>query len=114
MNWLYYILEANLYLSVFYIGYCLVLNKETHYALNRAYLIGSCVLAFVLPFLQLGVLKHPAPVLQQPVVATVNYIPVQSQQVVYTIAPNPTISFNWQDGVLFLSLLGAIILLAIF
>jgi len=114
MNWLYYILEANLYLSIFYIGYCLVLNKETHYALNRAYLIGSCMLAFVLPFLQLGVLKHPAPVLQQPVVTTINYIPVQQQQLVYAIAPKPTVNFTWQDGVLYLYLLGAIILLAIF
>ena len=114
MNWLHYILEANLYLSIFYIGYCLVLNKETHYALNRAYLIGSCMLAFVLPFLQLGVLKHPAPVLQQPVVTTINYIPVQQQQLVYAIAPKPVVNFTWQDGVFYLYLFGAAVLLAIF
>jgi hypothetical protein len=114
MNWLHYILEANLYLSIFYIGYCLVLNKETHYALNRAYLIGSCMLAFVLPFLQLGVLKHPAPVLQQQVLTTVNYIPVQQQQVTYAIAQKPVINFTWQDGILYLYLFGVVVLFAIF
>lgn len=57
MNWLYYIAEANLYLIIFYAGYCLFLNKETHYTLNRIYLLSSCVLALVLPMLQLGFLK---------------------------------------------------------
>jgi hypothetical protein len=60
MNWLYYLGEANLYLIVFYIGYCLFLANETHYTLNRIYLLSSCVLAFVLPVLQLGFLK-PVP-----------------------------------------------------
>ena len=35
MNWLHYLLEANIYLGVFYMAYCLFLNKETHYLLNR-------------------------------------------------------------------------------
>ncbi|WP_295713132.1 M56 family metallopeptidase [Mucilaginibacter sp.] len=57
MNWLHYLLEANIYLAVFYAGYCLFLNKETYYTLNRAYLLLSCLLSFALPVIQVGVLK---------------------------------------------------------
>lgn len=59
MSWLYYLLEANLYLIIFYGFYKLILQKETFYALNRYYLIFSTVLAFILPFFQLGFLKEP-------------------------------------------------------
>src|SRR6059058_5182365 len=57
MNWLHYLLEANLYLAVFYAVYCLFLNKETHYTLNRIYLLASSIIAFVLPLIQVGALK---------------------------------------------------------
>jgi TonB family protein len=57
MNWLYYIAEANLYLGVFYLAYSLLLAKETYYQFNRAYLLFSCVAAFVLPVLQIGALR---------------------------------------------------------
>jgi len=57
MNWLYYLAEANLYLCVFYVAYCIFLVKETHYQLNRGYLLLSCVASFVLPVLQIGTLK---------------------------------------------------------
>ncbi|MDN3585209.1 M56 family metallopeptidase [Pedobacter aquatilis] len=54
MNWIYYLLEANLYLSVFYLFYRLVLHKETFYIANRFYLLGSSAIAFSLPFLKIG------------------------------------------------------------
>ena len=57
MNWLYYLLEANLYLAVFYAGYYLFLSRETHYVLNRVYLLFGSVVSFVLPIIQLGTLK---------------------------------------------------------
>jgi len=56
MNWLYYLLEANLYLSVFYGFYRLLLHKETFYQLNRYYLISAAVLAFLLPLTQVSYL----------------------------------------------------------
>jgi hypothetical protein len=59
MAWLYYLLEANLYLILFYGFYRLFLHKETFYGLNRYYLIFSSILAFILPFFQLGFLKTP-------------------------------------------------------
>jgi hypothetical protein len=57
MEWLYYLLEANLYLLLFYGFYCLLLRNETFYNLNRFYLITSTLLSFALPVLQLGWLK---------------------------------------------------------
>ena len=59
MAWLFYLLEANLYLILFYGFYRLFLYKETFYILNRSYLIFSSLIAFALPFFQLGFLKTP-------------------------------------------------------
>ncbi|WP_412465509.1 M56 family metallopeptidase [Pedobacter sp. KLB.chiD] len=56
MSWLYYLLEANLYLILFYGFYRLFLHRETFYGLNRYYLIFSSILAYTLPFFQLGFL----------------------------------------------------------
>lgn len=58
MNWLYYLLEANLYLAVFYGFYRLFLHKETFYSLNRFYLIIATLIAFSLPLLQIGYLNN--------------------------------------------------------
>ena len=57
MEWLYYLLEANLYLLLFYGFYRLLLQNETFYNSNRFYLLLSTVTAFILPILQLGFLK---------------------------------------------------------
>lgn len=68
MNWLHYLAEANLYLAVFYLAYCLLLSRETHYQLNRTYLLFSCVAAFALPVLQIGTLKIKAQAIEKPLV----------------------------------------------
>ncbi len=57
MNWLYYLLEANLYLVLFYGFYRLFLQNETFYNLNRYFLLIATVISFALPILQLGFLK---------------------------------------------------------
>lgn len=57
MNWLYYIAEANIYLSVFYLAYYLFLSKETFYQQNRGYLLLICIVSFLLPIIQIGALK---------------------------------------------------------
>jgi beta-lactamase regulating signal transducer with metallopeptidase domain/outer membrane biosynthesis protein TonB len=69
MNWLYYLAEANLYLGVFYLAYCLFLAKETYYQLTRVYLLFACVASFTLPVLQIGALKP----VEVAVTTTVNY-----------------------------------------
>ncbi|HWY98460.1 MAG TPA: hypothetical protein VNY36_05170, partial [Bacteroidia bacterium] len=57
MSWIYYLLEANFYLAIFFLLYYLVFRKETYYQVNRAYLLVSSALAFFIPIVQLGFLK---------------------------------------------------------
>lgn len=61
MKWLSYLLEANVYLALFYAAYYLALRRETYYQLNRIYLLVSSLMAFFIPLLQVGILKKPAP-----------------------------------------------------
>ena len=68
MSWLYYLLEANLYLVLFYGFYKITLQKDTFFKLNRFYLITSSVLALVFPFTQLGFLKKPILILNDLIV----------------------------------------------
>ena len=68
MSWLYYLLEANLYLVLFYGFYKITLQKDTFFKLNRFYLITSSVLALVFPFIQLGFLKKPILILNDLIV----------------------------------------------
>jgi hypothetical protein len=58
MTWLYYLLESNLYLAIFYGFYLIFLQKETFYSLNRGYLISSTIFSFLVPFLQIGILSQ--------------------------------------------------------
>ena len=114
MNWLHYLIEANIYLSVFYLFYCLLLNKETHYTLNRVYLLSSCVLAFILPLMQIGRLK-PVETIAQNTLTTA----IAPTNVVYTPVPIQTAPiieathFTLQDGIVYTYLLGAIILMVL-
>lgn len=109
MNWLHYLLEANIYLAVFYAGYCLFLNKETYYGLNRAYLLITTVAAFVLPVIQVGALKPADKVIQQtyttivqapnPAVAAIN------------VTYQPAVShFTLQDAIWYLYIIGVAIM----
>jgi hypothetical protein len=61
MNWIYYILEANLYLLAFYGFYRWFLKQETFYTLNRVYLLASTLMAFLLPVVQAGFLYSLIP-----------------------------------------------------
>ncbi len=116
MNWLYYLAEANIYLSVFYLAYCAFLNTQTYYQLNRVYLIGSCIVAFILPVLQIGALKPEqvvtaAPVVeyQLPVAQYTEQLPVTNN--IVQVAAAPTLSTD--DYLWFGYLIGAAILLVL-
>jgi len=66
MNWLHYLLEANLYLAVAYSCYWLLFRKQTFYTANRIYLLVSTVLCFVIPLVQVGRYEPPKAVAQAP------------------------------------------------
>ncbi|HTI61361.1 M56 family metallopeptidase [Mucilaginibacter sp.] len=83
MQTIQYIIFANVYIAVFLGFYMLFLRKETFFQINRAYLIGSIFLSFVLPAIQTSwaqqmslahqlkiIYLKPVTVLAQPVSAT--------------------------------------------
>jgi len=113
MNWLHYLVEANLYLSIFYLCYCLFLNKETYYTFNRLYLLFTCIAAFIIPIVQLGVLKPTAPVYRGTIIVlpgNVHHITNQQVKIVHEVG----VHFTLQDYILFGYLFGALILLLLF
>ena len=139
MNGLYYLAEANLYLGIFYLAYCLFLNRNTHYQLSRIYLVFSCMVAFLLPVVQVNALKPAKPAtsvnLLTPIVSAnalsqVEYAkPVSAAApakplVVKTVQPSPAPAlravppvterhFTWQDDLWYAYLTGATVLLCL-
>jgi hypothetical protein len=107
MSWLQYLVEANIYLSVFYLCYCLFLRNETHYTLNRVYLLFSYIISFIIPLLQIGLLK--------PVEALEQSTAIIPGNIVYVAVPGKAVSvaevshFTLQDGLLYAYVLGVAI-----
>jgi len=112
MNWLYYLAEANIYLGVFYLAHCLFLNRDTHYQLSRAYLVFSCIAAFILPVVQIGALR-PARTTER--ITAVQYalpmptagIMIPQPQTITVAAPVAEHPITLQDGLWYLYLAGA-------
>jgi len=110
MNWLHYLLEANLYLAVFYAGYYLFLRRETFYTLSRIYLLFGSVVSFILPVLQLGMLR-PAPQHITPI-HYYTYPVVPNTFVPVTVAP-PAPVFTLHNAFIYGYIIGAVVLLLI-
>jgi hypothetical protein len=110
MNWLHYLMEANLYLAVFYTVYYVFLRNDTHYTLNRVYLLLSCAVSFIIPVIQLGFLKHTES--QAPVVQHVNN-GAGVKLIEITLIPPPPPQVTWQDGIFYIYLAGAAVLLLV-
>jgi hypothetical protein len=105
MTWLHYVLEANIYLSVFYLLYFVSLNTETYYKLNRVYLLAACFVAYLLPLIQISALKpveHPVQL-----ITAVAFTGFQTQ----TEAAGPI--FTLQDAVFYGYLLGVAVMLVV-
>src|SRR3569833_954569 len=139
MNGLYYLAEANLYLGIFYLAYCLFLNRNTHYQLSRIYLVFSCMVAFLLPVVQVNALKPAKPAtsvnLLTPIVSAnalsqveyakpVSAVAPAKPLVVKTVQPSPAPAlravppvterhFTWQDDLWYACLTGAAVLLCL-
>jgi TonB family protein len=52
MNWWHYLLLVNIYLTLFFGFYSLLLRRETFFQLNRIYLVGTAILSFFIPLIQ--------------------------------------------------------------
>jgi hypothetical protein len=88
MNWLHYLLEANLYLAVAYGCYWLLFRKQTFYTANRVYLLASTVLCFVIPLVQVGRYVPPKAVMQ-----TTHTVQVIAYDAKPDITPAPSNAF---------------------
>jgi beta-lactamase regulating signal transducer with metallopeptidase domain/outer membrane biosynthesis protein TonB len=107
MSWLHYLLEANIYLGVFYALYFLLLNKETYYKLNRAYLLCTPVLSYIIPLTQIGWLKSYED--EGQVVTTIIYNRALYKNVA-TIAPH----FTLQNVLVYSYAAGVVVMLTLF
>jgi len=105
MNWMHYLLEANLYLCIFYLLYRLLLSRETHYVLNRTYLLFCSIISFVLPMLQLGFLK---PIEPRAVIAIVNMPGNVPTHAISKLRGAALPYFTWHDGIPYLYVAGVI------
>lgn len=74
MTWWHYLLLSNLYLILFFGFYVLLLQRETFFQLNRIYLVGSAVMSFLIPLIQLDWVKQW-------------FITQKVQQTIYNAAP---------------------------
>lgn len=106
MNWLHYLLEANIYLGVFYALYFLLLDRETYYKLNRFYLLCTPVLSYIIPLVQVGWLKSYEE--SGKVVATIIYNPRLHQNIATTAF------FTWQNVLVIGYVTGAVVMLTLF
>ena len=52
MNWPSYLIQSNIYLTLFYAFYVLVLQNETFFKWNRIFLVSSGGLSFLIPLMQ--------------------------------------------------------------
>jgi hypothetical protein len=113
MEWLYYLLEANLYLLLFYGFYKLLLAKTTFYNSNRYFLLVSLLLAFLIPFVQLSYLKpvissyqHSGngaiedynPVISIEFIVQICYVMICSILIVRLISSLLKITYLWKNG----------------
>lgn len=57
MNWVHYIMQVNVYLTLCYAFYWLIIKKETFFQINRTYLLISSILSILIPFWNLGMLQ---------------------------------------------------------
>jgi len=87
MNLIHYLLEANLYLAAFYLLYVVFLRSETLYQLNRAYLLVCTLVAFIIPVLQLGILKPDVPIIE-----SVGSVSVDTGMVSVSVTPSTIVA----------------------
>ena len=95
MSWLYYLLEANLYLAAFYLLYKLLLQHTTFYQANRYFLVLSIAMAFTIPLMQLGFLKQPLEVVET---FQMEEVP---QQIIEVVVANQPTAWSLNDYLLY-------------
>ncbi|MCU0446860.1 MAG: hypothetical protein MUE85_18325 [Microscillaceae bacterium] len=111
-NWLNFILQSNLFFSLFYGFYWLLLRRETFFQWNRRYLLGSLLISLAIPWL-----PTPDFVQETKLVQNVRELNPLPSNVITT--PLPTVAptryeYTWQDYVWWVYVMGVIALLSRF
>ena len=52
MSWLTYLMQVNIYLTIFYLFYLMLLRNETFFQYNRIYLLSTAAMALLIPVAQ--------------------------------------------------------------
>ena len=66
MHFMIYLLETGLCLSLLYLAYWLFLRKETYFNFNRLFLVGSLILALVVPLVHMSFMIPQGSSLERP------------------------------------------------
>lgn len=104
MNFLFYIVQVNLYLILFYTFYRLVLFGETFHNLNRVYLVASALLSFGIP------LWYSEYVQSWFITKEINavFYSIYDPSLIL-VRPTEQLSFTWADAIKGLYIFGIII-----
>ncbi|RZK49487.1 MAG: TonB family protein [Pedobacter sp.] len=103
MIWTHFLLQVNLYLILFFILYKILLSKETHFTLNRIYLIAAASLSLILPFLRFEWIREHS--VTQGVYGSINQI----SNIVQLTEPHPqSDTFNWGGWIVSIYIIGSI------
>lgn len=106
MNALHYLLQANLYLALFYGFYWLWLRRETFHQLNRAYLLAAAALSLFIPVLQSDWVRSWF--LTERVHEAV-YTYYDLDAVFVTALPQQSVGLTWGDAFAFVYMAGVLV-----
>ncbi|MCY7353368.1 MAG: M56 family metallopeptidase [Cytophagaceae bacterium] len=106
MNALHYLLQANLYLALFYGFYRVLLRGETFHQLNRTYLLAAAALSLFIPVLQSDWVQSWFVTAQVHEAVYTFYDP---QTVFVTVLPRQAAGLTWGDAFAFVYLAGVLV-----
>ncbi|MBC7891039.1 MAG: hypothetical protein H7Y12_02385, partial [Sphingobacteriaceae bacterium] len=106
MNALHYLLQANLYLALFYGFYWLWLRRETFHQLNRAYLLAAAALSLFIPVLQSDWVRSWFLTER---VHEVVYTYYDLDAVFVTALPQQAVGLTWGDAFAFVYMAGVLV-----
>ncbi len=108
MDWLNYLIQVNIYLILFHAFYKLVLQNETFFKWNRAFLVLSGALSFLIPTLQSTWVKSLF--VSKEIVYVTEAITLDE----ITISSAKEVGFAWTQFILAIYLLGVVVFLCKF
>lgn len=107
METLIIIAKSAAILSLFYLTYRIVLQKDTFFSANRHYLIGGIIASLTLPFLQFTQISFIDMPVYETIPMSANFSPVVSEM----IPVEPSFIINWWMVALVTYLIGVAVML---